>query len=74
MGASSSRKILCSSREPEESRTSTFWPVRSISPTDRLVRDKLRKEVQFVIRNEKEACDRIPIIQESLESVQQENV
>ena len=74
MGASSSGKVLLSSRESGESIGNSKWDLKSFFTDHRLVRDKLRKEVQCCIHVEREVCDCLPILQESSKSVQQEDV
>ena len=74
MGASSSGKVLLSSGESGESIGNSKWNLKSFFTDHRLVRDKLRKEVQCCIHVEREVCDCLPILQESSKSVQQEDV
>ena len=75
MGASSSREVLLSSREPGESKRDTKWDFGSISAHHRLVRDKLRQEVQRSFYDKQaNVCNRLPSIQESPEGLQQEDV
>ena len=75
MGASSSRKVLCESGEPRESSKNPKWNLRSFFKNNRLVRDELCKEVQCGIHDKQsDIRDSVPVIQESSESLQQEDV
>jgi hypothetical protein len=75
MGITSSRKVLFEPGTPRKSEKHPKWGVRTISTSDRLVCDKLCKEVQYCIHEyPAEVCDSIPFIQESSESIQQKDV
>ena len=75
MGASSSREVLLSSGKSGEGQRHTKWDFGSISAHHRLVRDKLCQEVQRRLYDEQAViCNRLPSIQESPESLQQEDV
>lgn len=75
MGASSSREVLLSSRELGESVGNPKWNFGSFFKNHRLVRDKLCEEVQRGVHDEQaDVCDRVSIIQEPSQSVQQEDV
>jgi len=75
MGATPSREVLFDSRQPRKSFRNFKWNLRSFFKNNRLVRHELRKEVQCSFHDDKaELCDCIPILQESSESIQQEDV
>jgi len=74
MGSTSSRKILCSTGEPPESKSRPVRRVGSFFAVDRLVCDKLREDAQRIVRQPGEVCDSVPLIQKPSESVQQKNV
>jgi len=75
MGATSSREVLLSSREPGESVGNSKRNLRPFFKNHRLVRDELCKEVQCSIHDDKaDLCDRVSIIQEPSQSLQQEDV
>lgn len=75
MGASSSRKILCESREPSESDRYPKWNLKSFFANNRLVRNELREEVQHSIHDKQaDIRDSIPVLQEPPKSIQQEDV
>ena len=74
MGSSSSRKILCSTGEPSESKSRPIGRIGSFFKVDRLVCDELREDAQCIVRQSGEICDSVPLIQKPSESVQQKNV
>ena len=74
MGASSSRKILCSAGESKEGRINTKRDVKPLLASNRLVRHELLEEVQRGVHNEGQVRNRLFVVQESPESVQQEDV
>ena len=71
MGVASSRKVLCVSSQPPESSRNSKRDLKPFSTADRLVRNKLRKEVQCGVHDEEsEIRDSIPIVQKPPESLQ----
>ena len=75
MGASSSRNVLLSSGESGESVGNSKWDLKSFFANHRLVRDKLCEEVQRSVHDQQEYIrDSIPLIQESSQGLQQEDV
>jgi len=75
MGVASSRKVLFKPPEPEEGRRDSKWNLYPFFANNRLVRDELREEVQCSIHDQQEhICDSIPLIQESPQGLQQEDV
>ena len=74
MGLTSSRAVLLSSREPGESISHPKWNLKPVITPDRLVRNQLCQKVQCSVHDPKTVCDRIPLVQESSKSVQQEDV
>jgi hypothetical protein len=74
MGSSSSRKILCSSREPSESTGRPVRKIRSFFEIDRLVCDELCQDAQRVVRQPGEVCNRVPVVQKPSEGLQQKDV
>ncbi len=75
MGASSSRKVLCESREPSESVRHSKWNLRSFFTNNRLVRNELCEEVQRGVHDKQtDLRDSVSVVQESPEGIQQEDV
>ena len=75
MGIISSRAILWQYGEHSKSQKYFRGKVEPIVETDRLVRDELCKEVQYVFSDKKsKARDSLSLIQVPLKSVQQKNV
>ena len=75
MGIAPSRKVLFEPGAPRKSEKHPKWRVRTIFTTDRLVCDKLCKEVQYRVHEcPAEVCDSLPLIQESSEGIQQKDV
>ena len=75
MGTTPSREVLLSSGESRKGFRNFKWNLRSFFKNNRLVRDELRKEVQCSIHDEQtELCHCVSLLQESPESVQQEDV
>ena len=74
MGASSSRKVLCESRESQESRIDSQRKLGAVSSFDRLVRNELREKVQRGFYDERKVCHRVSQLQEPPKSIQQEDV
>ena len=74
MGSTSSRKILCSTGEPPEGKSRPLGRIGSFFKVDRLVCDELCEDAQCVIRQPREVCDSVPLLQKPPQSVQQKNV
>ena len=75
MGALSPRAVLLKPPEPRKSEIYYRRNIASVTPIDRLVCNQLCKEVQCgVFEPRSETCDRIPLVQVSPQSVQQEDV
>lgn len=71
MGSAPSRKILCESIEPSESKYNTFGRIKTFFKTDRLVCDKLCEKVQRSVHApEPELCDSISLLQKPSEGIQ----
>ena len=75
MGATSSREVLFSSREPGKGGRNPKRNFRSFFKDYRLVRNELCEEVQCGIHDKQaDLCHRVPIIQEPSQGIQQEDV
>jgi len=75
MGSAPSRKILCESIEPTESKHNSFGRLKTFFKADRLVRDELCEKVQCSLYVTKpELCDSVSLLQKPPQSLQQENV
>ena len=74
MGAASSRKVLYVERESSEGVRHSKRYLSPFFTSRRLVRNKLRKEVQRCVHDEREVRDSLFVVQEPPESIQQKNV
>ena len=75
MGVTSSRKVLFKSPESDEGRRDSKWNIYPFFANHRLVRDKLREEVQCSVHDKQEhVCNSVPLIQEPPKGLQQEDV
>ena len=75
MGTCTSRTLLFERSECSESQGDFGREVKLIPPPHRLVRNQLRKEVQYDVRNKiKQARNSISLVQVPSKSVQQKDV
>ena len=75
MGITSSRKVLCQPPKSQEDGRDTKRDLYAFFANHRLVRDKLCEEVQRSVHDQQEYIrDSIPLIQESSQGLQQEDV
>lgn len=75
MGITPSRKVLCQPPKSEEGGRDTKRNLYAFFANHRLVRDELREEVQCSVHDQQEHVrNSIPLIQESPQGLQQEDV